>query len=212
MGLLVRSDCLVAWHRPAPDVWYVGQKREFLVKSLANRKKSADHNREPVTGRFVRYAGFVCLCGVGMGVLAAVVLLPSYGKLLELRHRNKCDALRVREAAETIAALDRFRDGVGSDELLTRRFALTTMGLKSDADVVVSQRPAGGGESANMKKFTPVSIAAIRYPTPPAPDPRILYLAAKLRRPPVRYGMLLLAGLMIISAISLFRPLLSVKG
>ena len=158
--------------------------------------------REPITGRFVRYVGFVCLCGVGMGILAAVVLLPSYGKLLEVQHRNKCDALRVKEAEQTIAAMDRFCDGVGADELLTRRLAWSTMGLKSDDDVVVkAQRNAAGG------KFTPVTIAAISYPDPPAPDRRIMHLAAKLRQPKTRYGMLMLAGLMIILSLLLFRSL-----
>ena len=160
--------------------------------------------REPVPERFVRYAGFVIMCGVGMGILAAVVLLPSYGKLLEVRHRNECDALRVKEAEGTIAAMDRFCDGVGSDELLTRRFAWSTMGLKNDEDVVVkSQLPT------IAEKFTPVSIAPISYSDPRAPDPRIMHLAAKLKQPQTRCGMLMLSGLMMISAMLLFRPPLS---
>jgi hypothetical protein len=161
---------------------------------------SAD-NREPITGRFVRYAGFVCMCGVGMGILAATVLLPSYGKLLEVKHRNRCDALRVKEAEGTIAAMDRFCDGVGSDELLTRRFAWSTMGLKSNDDVVIKSQQHTTGEN-----FMPVTLAAISYDDPRRPDRRIMHLAAKLQQPQTRRGMLMLAGLMIISAVLIFRP------
>ena len=161
---------------------------------------SAD-NREPITGRFVRYAGFVLMCGVGMGILAATVLLPSYGKLLEVKHRNECDALRVKEAEGKIAAEDRRCDAIGSDELLTRRLAWSTMGLKSNDEIVVKSQKQDPG-----KRFTPVSLAAISYDDPPAPDRRIMHLAAKLQQPQTRCGMLMLAGLMIISAVLLFRP------
>jgi len=160
---------------------------------------SAD-NREPITGRFVRYVGFVCLCGVGMGILAAVVLLPPYSEFLEIQHRNKCGALRLKESEGKIAANDRFYDAAGANELITRRLALSTMGLKSDDDIVVKSQPNAA------TKIASVSLAAIKYPDPPAPDRRIMYLAAKLRQPKTRFGLLMLSGLMIILSLLLFAP------
>jgi hypothetical protein len=157
--------------------------------------------REPITGRFVRSAGFVIMCGAGMAILAAVVLLPRYGELLKVERRNKCEALRVKEGEGTIAAKDRFGNALGSDEQLIRRLARSTMGLKSNDEVVVKSAPLAAGE-----KFIPVSLAAISYPDPDAPDPRIMHLAGKLQQPNTRRGMLMLAGLMVISAMLIFAP------
>ncbi|MCK5114506.1 MAG: hypothetical protein KAR11_07080 [Phycisphaerae bacterium] len=161
----------------------------------------SDPVREPITGRFVRYAGLVLLCGVGMGILAAVVLLPPYAELLRTRHNKECEALRLKEAERTIAAMDRYGEDVVSDPLLTRRQAWNTMGLKSENDVIVkSQNP-------DEKKTAPLTLSPIKYQDPPLPNPRIMHLAGKVQQPKTQRGMIMLGVLMVITSLLLFAPL-----
>jgi hypothetical protein len=152
-----------------------------------------------LAGLLVRGVGFSVLTGMSLSLLAAVVLLPAWGRYAVLRYQRDCKARDVREAEMTLAAMDRLLEDVRKDEVLTQRLAWSRLGLCPSGEVRVLPRD-------RRDETQPGSLSKIRLPDPPGPNGKLLGLARRTNESRRRRGMLALAGGMLIAALLLFTP------
>lgn len=157
-------------------------------------KPQQDESR--TAGGWIRALGFYTLAGAGIAILAAVVLAPPYERLRFAEYRRDLDSVRLREARQTVDALDRLTTALPEDEVLTERQAGSVLGLYSSSARTI---PLDTPPSARPGELSP-----IRLKNPPAPQGPILRIARRLRRPALRRAMLVLSGCMMLSAFLLF--------
>ncbi|MCK4275845.1 MAG: hypothetical protein KAX78_04985, partial [Phycisphaerae bacterium] len=146
-----------------------------------------------------RILGFAIPAGVAMAIVAVVVLTPPYARLAEARWRRTCLSVSATDGEALIAAQQRLIDAIPTDEVLTMRLAHDRLGL-----VPVNERAVA---TAAETPAPPPGIPSIqRHPRPDPPPLWVLRAARRLQRPPLRRGLMLLAGGMLVMAMLLSSP------
>jgi hypothetical protein len=146
-----------------------------------------------------RLGGFVLLAGLGLGLLAATVLLPAWSRLAWVRYDRDCLQANVQDERAAAATLDRLVAAADRDITLNRRLAMCELGLLPVGEVVVfdpNLPPA----------VAPGSILPHRHPRPTPPSAALTHVARRLGHGPTRRGMLLMAFAAIAGACLLFGP------
>ena len=145
-----------------------------------------------------RLVGFALMAGTALSILAAVVLLPSYADTLTAQYQRDLARARVAEMQALLVGADRLIAAAeAGDPVLTKRLAMNQFGLRAAHETAAEtpgQTPPG---------------RLLRVPRRPRPGPPSRWLtaaAAKLKRPNVRRGLLLLAGAAMIVALLAFSP------
>ena len=151
-----------------------------------------------------RMTGFLLFAGMSMVILAAIVLLPAYASATRTRYRLACDRARIADTKKLIAARERQIAALPGDPVLTKRLAMRQLGLFPSDEIVVFDLDDGQEES-DMIHVPP-------HPRPSPPSGRLIRTAAKLQSPPMRRGLLLLAGAAIATAMFLFGPPETYRG
>ena len=146
-----------------------------------------------------RILGFAVPAGVAMAIVAVVVLTPPYARLARARWQRACLSASETEGEALIAAQQRLIDAIPGDEVLTMRLAADRLGLVPANELVV----AGAADSPPPRPGIP-SIQ--RHPRPDPPPRWVLRAARRLQRPPLRRGLMLLAGAMLVMAMLLSSP------
>ena len=149
-------------------------------------------------GAFVRRLGFLIVSGMALVLLAGLVLLPAWADMKKTELELQRNTVRLREAKETVQALDRMARDVQNDEILTQRLAGTRLGLYSPDEVIVRD-PAKPVDN-------PEILSEIRYPMPTQQEDFWLQAGAKLEKSGRRHSFMLLSIAMLISAFILFAP------
>ena len=172
----------------------------------------------PALGRGL---GFVLLAGAGLGLLAGVVLVPAWADAQRADYERGCLAAEIADARAHSRALGRLADALeaGRDETLVQRHLARYLNLRPPGHALpVSPAWAGNGPagapdepSAARGGRAPAATAEAvvlyePHPRPPPPSPRVQALAARLQRPALRRGLLLLAALAIAASLLLFPP------
>ena len=147
----------------------------------------------------VRRIGFIALAGMAATILAGVVLLPIYAKLIEARYQRDCLRAGNSDADNLITANQRLLDALDSDEVLAVRLARSQSDwLPYDEAVVVEMTADGRTES-------PGELVSIdRAARPAKPQGRLMQLAARLESPNRKRGLFLLAAAAMVTAMLMF--------
>jgi len=140
---------------------------------------------------------FAILAGGALAVLAAVVLLPAYARLSGARYELGCLKANLADAEALIAANQRLIEALPEDEILTKRLAMSQLGLWPVDEVIVIDPVAAG---------PPALIRPTRHARPAPPAGRLTSLAGRLERLPARRGLFGLAAGAILAAMFLFAP------
>lgn len=138
-----------------------------------------------------RWVLFVVSVGAAMALVAGVVLLPAYAALRRAEWERDCLAAQARAARAEIAAYDRMLDAAPDDPVLTKRLAITQLGLQPRREKVVYE--------GSVPRPAVLELPAEDAPTPPAAW--VQTAASRLRRPRTRRGVLLLAAGMLSAAL-----------
>ncbi|MCD4824778.1 MAG: hypothetical protein K8S55_09225 [Phycisphaerae bacterium] len=152
-----------------------------------------------LAGPLVRFVGFYGLTGAALAILAGVVLLPAYARLQRVEHQRDCSHLRIREAEDTVAAQDRFKNRMVNDEVITRRLAWSKLGMYPCNEVVVL-------DPADAQKPPPGTLSQIRHENPAPPATWVQAAATKVTAPAYRRGLLVMAACMLVAALLMFAP------
>jgi hypothetical protein len=148
--------------------------------------------------RAIAFSGLVLLAGI---LAAGVILLPRYARLQRLEYRRQCESLRVREARETVAAMDRLCEAARHDDVLIQRLAWSRLGLVPlNTGRVVT-------ENRSSRDLPPGELTPLRYENPPRPNVRLMAMATLLDTPRRRNAMLLMAAGMVVTACICFGPI-----
>jgi len=147
-----------------------------------------------------RMFGFLWLAGIGLALLAIVVLLPAYARLSEARYELAGREAGVRRAEALLEANNKLMAALPDDETLTKRLAMS-YGQLWPADEVVVMDPG---------QANPLPPDVVRMPGTEESArcaPRCLLSAAeKLGRVQTRRALMLLATAALVTAFFLFSP------
>lgn len=148
-----------------------------------------------------RTVGFTVLGSLSLAILAGVVLLPPYARLVEARYRRDCLQARIADRETLIAVNDRLIRALPQDDVMTRRLARSqSEWIPADEAVAIDLDPAKRG-------FAPSQIVTVTpHRRPAEPDGWIVRTAAKLQVPARRVALLLLAGVYMLVALFLYAP------
>ena len=143
-----------------------------------------------------RLVGFALTAGLALSVLAAVVLLPSYADTLAAQYQRDLAKARLTEMQALVVGADRLIAAAEADDpVLTRRLAMNHLGLRPAQETVAdADRKTGPGRLLHVPPG----------PWPKPPSRWLTAAAAKLRRPNIRRGLLLLAGAAMLVALLAF--------
>ena len=146
----------------------------------------------------LRRTGFCVIAAMSLALFAGAVLLPEWANMQRTNLQLEKDRLRVREARETVEALERMSRAIPNDEVLAQRLAAARLHLYPSNENVVRDSLAGPN--------SPEVLSPIRYPDPVMQDTWMMRAAKKFEVPQYRRSVLLLAGGMLIIAFVLFAP------
>jgi hypothetical protein len=146
-----------------------------------------------------RFVGFCLLAGTSLGILAAVLLLPEYARLVRVRHELAGWRAATADKEAQIKANERLMAALPKDPVLTKRLAMNQHGLLPADEVVVAT-------SASPPQPPPALVRPPRHARGAPPSGWVMRAARRLARPPLRRGLLLLAGVAMLAALFLFAP------
>ncbi len=158
-------------------------------------KAEDDASRPPAA--LAEALGFIALAGLGLAILASVVLLPSYARLLRARYERDRLAAQVRDEQAALDAYRRLIAQGGDDPILVQRLAMDTLGLVPTNEVIF--HPA-----ETTRTIPPGVVRVDRAPRPDKPAGWAVRAADRLANPAVRRGLMLLSGLTVLVAVVLF--------
>jgi len=148
--------------------------------------------------------GFAMPAGLAVTIIAAVVLVPPYARLLETRYQRDVLAADLADAEAYAAAEQKLIDALPRDEVLTERLAESRLGLVPANE----QRLAGEYGPDAPKPGRP----RIRPHPRPDPPPRWLrYAGWRLSRPRLRRGLMLVAAGALFLAMMLSSPTIAAE-
>ncbi|MFP4055078.1 MAG: hypothetical protein ACLFV7_14555 [Phycisphaerae bacterium] len=151
---------------------------------------------EPPIVPIASLAGFVMLAGLAVAIVAGVVLLPPYARLVRTCYQRDCLAAQVADETAALGAYDRMIAQAPTDPVLTQRLAMNQLGLAPRNARV--ERTAGG------QLTTPGVVEVQPAARPQRPNGWMIRSARRLEQPSLRRGMLLLAGLSLLAGVVLF--------
>jgi hypothetical protein len=157
----------------------------------------AEHDAARPPARLFEALGFVMLAGFGLAILAGVVLLPPYARLLRARYERDRLAAQVHDEQAALAAYRRLIAHGRDDPILVQRLAMDTLGLVPTHEVVF--RPADA-----TRTIPPGVVRVDRAPRPTRPAGWAVRAAQRLSNPAIRRGLMLLSGLTVLVAVVLF--------
>lgn len=137
---------------------------------------------------------FCLLAGLAAAIVAGVVLLPPYARMKLMQYRRDCLEAKVADETAALAAYDRMIATAPNDPVLIQRLAMNQLGL-TPRDALVDR--VSSVETPGVVRVTPT-------PRPRRPDGWMIRTARRVRRPRLRRGLLLLAGLTLLVAVVLF--------
>jgi len=144
-----------------------------------------------------RGVGFALLSGAALVVFAAVVLLPERARLARVRYELGCEQARTADQEAMVAAQERVIADLLTDPVLIKRVAMSQCDMwPENAAVAV--------ESGRRPSLPPHAVRPFRHARPEPPSRWLLGAEARLRNPPVRRGLLLMAAGLLSVAIFLF--------
>jgi hypothetical protein len=146
-----------------------------------------------------RCAGFLLYAAMGLGLLAAMILLPAYARMLEGRYERDRHAAAVADRQRRIAANERFIRACSLDRVLTRRLIAAQAG-RVPANVVIFADPRDRGEPM------PAVTLTRRAPRPRPPDGTLVRAAERLENPATRRGLFAVAVACLAVAFLVFAP------
>jgi hypothetical protein len=143
-----------------------------------------------------RLVGFAALTGMGLSILACVVLIPPYARLQRARYLKACNQATNTDYRSKIQAETFFLENLQTDEILIERQAASTLGGLLDPDRFgeLSRRPH---MPANAVEIAPA-------PRPDPPSGWIIRTADRLEDVRIRRGLCVLAGVSLLAAMLLF--------
>jgi len=154
-----------------------------------------------------RGLGFALLATAGLGLLAAVVLLPAWAAAQRADYQRACLHADLADARAYSRALRRYADALdaGHDETLVQRHLARYLNLPPPGQPLPVTHVAAGGDAPPIGRGEAVVLyePAAR---PAPPSPRLLALAERLQRARLRRGLLLLAALSVAAGLLLFAP------
>ena len=149
-------------------------------------------------GAFGSFIGFALLAGLAVIILAAVVLLPAYAKMEQVRYQRDLLACRYKDAQKLVAGHERMLKALEVDETLTKRLASEHFAVETPGEVVVAD-PKNPPQTTEVKLFSPTQ-------PPPPPDNWLIRAADKIQNVRTKRGMILLAAGAMLTAMFLFSP------
>ena len=147
-----------------------------------------------------RMFGFLWLAGMGLALLAIVVLLPAYASLSEARYELAGREAGVRRAEALVQANSKLMAALPDDETLTKRLAMSYGQLWPTDEVVVTDPGQGRPVPPDVVRMPAVEDA------PPRPPSWLLSAASKLHRVQARRALMLLATAALVTGFLLFSP------
>lgn len=133
---------------------------------------------------------------MGLAILAGVVLIPECAEWSEEEYLRGLQAAKTADMEAQIRANDRAIEGVMTDPVLIQRIAL------NQGD----HRPLNAVVVAEDRRSAPPPYAArpAPHPLPAPPNAWLVRSGARLRNPPTRRALCLLAMVLVFAAMLLF--------
>ncbi len=139
------------------------------------------------------------LSGLGVCIVAALVLVPAWADLARAKHRRDCVRAEIKQTEKLIAANERLIKALPEDRVLNERLAMSYLRELPENEVVVLDPEAPASPPPGV-----VQPAEAMLPAPPSP--RLMHMAARLSHRPTRIGLFAMATGLIIVAFCLFPP------
>ena len=150
--------------------------------------------------KFERLVGFSVLCGLGLGILAAVVLIPVCARVRTAEYQFASLEAEIADAKSMVVANNRLMEAIPVDDVLVKRFARTqSQWIPFDEAISISTNPDRPAVRTQIISITP-------HRRPVKPDGWIMRVGQKLEAPSKRRGLLLLGGIAMLVGTFLFAP------
>lgn len=144
-----------------------------------------------------RLVGFLLLAGLGLGIFAAVVLVPPYVEMVTARYVVACNQAALQDAQDRVEANQRLIEALPEDPVLTARYAMAQEPVVPQTHEVV--RVPG-------QSLLPDQRPSAANPRPAPPSGLLFQVNARLEKPSTRRGLLLLSIALLTIALFLFAP------
>lgn len=146
-----------------------------------------------------RMTGFVMLAGLGMAILAGVVLLPAWARLAWTEYERDCLAATVKDEQAARRTLDRMIGTIDTDPILNKRLAMAQLGYRPVGQVVIR-------DDTLPPVPPPGAVIPAEHPRPEPPSPALTRAAQRVGNPPTRRGLYLMSAAALLGAVMLFGP------
>lgn len=146
-----------------------------------------------------RLLGFVLLAGPALLIIAGVVLLPAYARLLDARHER--DSLQAKNDNDEVltVAYQRLIDAIPNDQVLAKRLAMREFGF-----LPRNERPIPAG--AHASPYDAGLVQTTGRESPADPNGWASRTAGRLQSPVSRTFLLLFAIVTLLAAMMLSDP------
>ena len=124
--------------------------------------------------------GFVVLAGLGMAIIAALVLMPAWANVVRAEHDLAVKRANIEHSRKIVAAGARLNNAIPHDRVVNERLVKGT--VRQDL----------------------IHTPPVKYP--PEPNGWLLGLADKLAQPKTRRGLFFVACVALAGAMFLFAP------
>jgi hypothetical protein len=145
--------------------------------------------------RWVNALGFVTFSLAAAALLAAVVLLPAYSDLRNVRHQRELSACRNADLQARYDAGELVIEAAQNDPTFMKRLAISQGEFIPSGQQIIHM-------PQDSSAVRPDVIAPPPTPRPDAPPRWIRHAAGRVSRPDTRRGLLLMAaGLLVVAGL-----------
>lgn len=146
-----------------------------------------------------RMVGFALFAGLGLAILAAIVLLPAYRRTCRARYQRDRAAARVARLEAEASTKARLAQALPHDRTLTVQLMAVQAGrLPAEERILAASAP---------RPQTLEQMIRLPEPAPPAPpDGPLIAAAGRLANPATRRGLFFIAAVSLTAAFLLFAP------
>lgn len=166
---------------------------------MAPRRGLKTDRRRGGLGAFARAVGFLIMAGTALAILAAAALLPAWQRREQARLNRDQLASEAQTQQRLVQYKQRMVEAIKRDPRQTAQLLVQQQHYRVPGQVPV--------QIVDAPADLPVAqLLAARSPQPRPITPLLAELAERLSHVNTRRGMLLVAGILMVGALTLFLP------
>lgn len=173
--------------------------RKDAGRQRRETNEPAEERRPGVLFAFGRMVGFLVFAAIGLGILAAIVLLPAYDRMRAARYERDRASASVERLEAELSTKARLAEALPHDRELTIQLMAIHTG-RMPADEMIYGDPA-------LRPATLEQMIHLPEPQGPArPDGPLVSAAGRIENARTRRGLFAMSAIAMATALLLFAP------